>query len=137
VRGLAASGLGGLKAKDALTDLFTALGHDVPEAAASIGELCSAADCEKLTSLLGTLPFDVVTSGLQEVLLRPSPEVSDEVKVGVVSRLRALQTGEANRFLRAVQGRYPAHASARVKQAIDQAVTATAGSPTSKGDALP
>jgi HEAT repeat protein len=137
VRGLAASALGGLKAKETVADLFAALEHNVPEAAASIGEVCSAGECEKLASLLGVLPFDVVTSGLQEVLLRPPSDVSDDVKVSVVARLRALQTAEANRFLRAVQARYPARASQRVKRAIDEAISETNGSPGSKGDALP
>ena len=41
VRGLAATGLGSMKAKDAVGDLFVALDHKVAEAAASIGQLCS------------------------------------------------------------------------------------------------
>jgi HEAT repeat protein len=126
VRGLAATGLGLLRAKDAVGDLFRALDHNVPEAAASIGALCSAPDCEKLGKKLESLPFDVITSGLSEVLLRPAVEVDDETKIAILGRLRALATSEAGRFLREVQSRYPAHGSERVKRALNEAV---AGSP--------
>jgi hypothetical protein len=43
--------------------------------------------------------------------------------------VRELGTGEANRFLRDVQAKWPKNWSARVRQAIDQAVLATAASP--------
>ena len=129
VRGLSATALGDMRAKDAVPALFAALEHNVPEAAAAIGELCSDTDCERLASKIGHMPFDVVTSGLDEVLLRPPVDVKDEVKVKIVSRVREMGTAEANRFLKGVQTRWPTRASARVKQAIDQAVIATASSP--------
>jgi hypothetical protein len=131
VRGLAASGLGRLRAKEAVGDLFRALDHEVPEAAASIGALCSPQDCEKLAKKLESLPFDVITSGLGEVLVRPTAEVDDETKIAIVGRLRTLATGEAGRFLRGVQSRYPAHGSERVKRAIDEAVSASPSPPAS------
>ncbi|MGD0674600.1 MAG: HEAT repeat domain-containing protein [Polyangiaceae bacterium] len=133
VRGLSATGLGTLKAKDAVPELFAALERHVPEAAASIGELCAAPDCEHLASKLGTIPFDVVASGLDEVLLRPPGEVSDDVKVKIVDSLREVGTAEVNHFLKRVQARLPAHGWVRVKHAIDQTVLATAGSPGSDG----
>ena len=40
-----------------------------------------------------------------------------------------LGTGEANRFLKGVQGKWPKAWSQRVKQSIDQAVLATSASP--------
>jgi hypothetical protein len=129
VRGLAASGLGRLNAKDTVGELFGALEHNVPEAAASIGALCSPRECERLAKKLESLPFDIVTSGLSEVLVRPSADVNDETKLAIVARLRAMATGEVNRFLRGLQARYPARASARVKMAIDEAVAATLTSP--------
>ncbi|HSO40140.1 MAG TPA: HEAT repeat domain-containing protein, partial [Labilithrix sp.] len=64
VRGTAASGLGSLKAKDTVPELFIALDHRVNEAAASIGQLCNPEQCEQLAAKLGKLPFDVVTGGL-------------------------------------------------------------------------
>ena len=135
VRGLAATGLGSMKAKDTVGDLFVALDHKVAEAAASIGQLCAGNECDRLASKLGSVPFDVVTSGLDQVLFRPPSDVSDDIKVKIVGRVRELGTGEANRFLRSVQGKWPKTWSQRVKQAIDQAVLATSGSPgTSGGD---
>jgi hypothetical protein len=127
VRGMAATGLGTLKARESVADLFVALDHRVGEAAASIGQLCTPAECEQLTGKLGKVPFDVVTGGLDQVLFRPIAEVSDDDKVKIVGRVRELGTPEANKFLRDVQKRWPAAWSPRVKQAIDQGVLATGG----------
>jgi HEAT repeat protein len=129
VRGLSATALGEMRAKNAVPALFAALEHNVPEAAAAIGELCLDTDCERLAAKIGSMPFDVVTSGLDEVLLRPPPDVKDDVKVKIVGRVREMGTAEANHFLKGVQTRWPTRASQRVKQAIDQAVLATASSP--------
>jgi HEAT repeat protein len=133
VRGLAATGLGLMNAKEAVADLFVALDHNVPEAAASIGLLCAGNECDKLASRLGSIPFDVVTSGLDPVLFRPPTDVSDDLKVRVIGRLRELGTAGAHRFLSDVQAKWPATGSQRVKQSIDQAVLATAASPGSSG----
>lgn len=127
VRSVAASGLGALKAKDAVGDLFVALDHRINESAASIGQLCQAEQCDKLTDKLGKLPFDVIITGLDQILFRPSAEVNDDTKIKVVSRVRELGTMEANRFLREVQKRWKPGDSPRVRQAIDQAVLATSG----------
>ncbi len=127
VRGTAASGLGSLKSKDAVPELFVALDHRVNEAAASIGQLCNAEQCELLAAKLGKVPFDVITSGLDQVLFRPTAEVSDDAKLKIVGRIREQGTIEGNKFLRDVQKRWPAGSSPRVRQAIDQAVLATAG----------
>lgn len=127
VRGVAASGLGAIKAKDAVPDLFVALDHRVNEAAAAIGILCAGQQCEDLSSRLGKHPFDVVTSGLDQVIFRPAAEVPDDLKIKVIGHIRELGTMQANTFLKDVQKRWPANGSARVKQSIDQAVSATAG----------
>lgn len=132
VRGLSATGLGSMKAKDAVTDLFVALDHKVAEAAASIGQLCAGNECDRLAGKLGSVPFDVVTSGLDQVLFRPPTDVSDDVKVKIVGRVRELGTGEANKFLKDVQTKWPKTWSTRVKQSLDQAVLATAASPGSE-----
>lgn len=137
VRGMAATGLGSMKAKDAVGDLFVALDHKVPEAAASIGQLCTGDECDRLAGKLGSVSFDVVTGGLDQMLFRPPADVSDDMKIKVVGRLRELGTAESNRFLRDVQAKWPAKWSARVKQAIDQAVLATAASPGSAGGGSP
>lgn len=128
VRGTAASGLGAMKAKTTVGELFLALDHRVNEAAVSIGQLCNPEQCEKLASKLGKLSFDVVTGGLDQVLFRPAVEVSDDAKVKVLGRIREQGTIEGNKFLKEIQKRAVAPAfSARVRQAIDQAVLATAG----------
>jgi len=137
VRGLAATGLGTIKAKESVADLFLALDHRVSEAAASIGRLCVGGECEHLASKLGSVPFDVVTSGLEQALSRPPPDVTDDVKVKIVGRVRELGTGQANRFLRDVQSKWPKKGSGRVKQAIDQAVLATSASPGTTQEAAP
>lgn len=128
VRGASATGLGTLKAKEAVPDLFLALDHKTAEAAASIGQLCAPTECEQLSNKLGKLPFDIVTSGLDQVLFRPAGELTDDDRVKVLGRIRELGTQEANKYLKDVQGRWPKNGSARVKQVIDQAVLATAGS---------
>lgn len=128
VRGTAASGLGALRAKDAVPELFVALHHRVNEAAAAIGLLCDAGQCADLVNELGKLPFDVVTTGIEPLLLRPASEVGDDAKVKIIAMLRDLGTAESNKFLREMQGRAKEPAvSGKVKQAIDQAVTATSG----------
>jgi HEAT repeat protein len=127
VRGTAASGLGALKAKDSVPELFVALDHRVNEAAASIGQLCTMDQCEQLASKLGKVPFDVVTGGLDQVLFRPTADINDDAKVKVIGRIREQGTIEGNKFLRDVQKRWPSGQSPRVRQAIDQAVMATAG----------
>ena len=127
VRGAAATGLGALGAKDAMADLFLALDHNVSEAAQSIGQLCVGPECERLADKLGQLRFDVVMSGIDRALFRPVVEVSDDVKVKIVGRVRELGTAEAFKYLSAVQNKWPADWSRRVRQSIDQAVIATSG----------
>jgi HEAT repeat protein len=134
VRGGAATALGDLKAREAVADLFAALDHKVEEAAASIGQLCDPGDCERLAAKLGYVPFDVMTGGLDQILLRGTKDVDDDTKIKIVGRVRELGTGEANQFLKDVQTKWPAKSSPRVKQAIDQAVIATSSSP---GSAAP
>ena len=137
VRGVSATALGTLKAKEAVADLFVALEHKVDEAAASIGQLCAGAECDRLAGKLGSVPFDVVTGGLDEVMLRPATDVSDDLKLKIVGRVREVGTAEANRFLKEVQAKWPQRGSTRVKQSIDQAVLATTGSPGGPSEATP
>ena len=127
VRGTAASGLGAIKSKDAVPDLFMALDHRINEAAASIGQLCNADECDKLAGKLGSVSFEIITGGLDQVLFRQPKDVSDDTKVKIVGKLRELGTIESNKFLKDVQKRWPEAWKGRVKQAIDQAVLATAG----------
>jgi HEAT repeat protein len=137
VRGLSATGLGAMKAKDAIGDLFVALDHRVSEASGAIGQICVNSECEKLAAKLGSVPLSVVTTGLDHALLRTMPDVSDDTKVKIVGRVRELGTAEANRFLREVQTKSKKNGSPRVRLAIDQAVLATSGSPGGEGASSP
>jgi len=128
VRGVAASGLGTVKGREGLDDLFRALDHQVTEAAASIGELCTPEECEKLAGKTGVFGLDVMTSGFDQIMFRPVAEIPDEEKIKIVGRVRELGTQEANKYLRDLQGRWPANGSPKVKQALEQAVLATSGS---------
>jgi HEAT repeat protein len=127
VRSAAANGLGALKAREAIGDLFTALDHDVIDAAGSIGQVCGPEECERLANKLASLGLDVMTSAFDAILFRPASEMPDDEKIRIVERVRDLRTQEANKYLRDVQSRWPARDSARVRQAIEQAVAATAG----------
>ncbi len=124
IRGVAANGLGVLKAKDALPDLSVALDHGINEAAISIGLLCGPAECEALSTRLGKLPFDVVTGGLDQAMFRA--DLAEDSKIKILGKVRELGTAEANKYLRDAQKR-AGSLSPRLKQAIDQAVSATPG----------
>jgi len=128
VRGVAASGLGTIKGREAIDDLFRALDHQVTEAAASIGQLCTVDECEKLAAKTGVFGLDVMTSGFDQILFRPIVEIPDDEKLKIVGRVRELGTQEANKYLRDLQGRWPEKGSPRVRQALEQAVLATSGS---------
>ena len=127
VRGVAATGLGTLGAKDALPDLFKALAHSVPEAASSIGQLCEPSDCDKFADLTGKHQFDIMSSGFDQILFRAEKDMPDDQKIKVVGRIRELGTKEAGKYLADVKGRWPEGWSKRVKQAIEAAVKATGG----------
>jgi hypothetical protein len=127
VRGIGASGLGTLKDRAALSDLFVALDHRVEEAAASIGQLCNPDECEKFADKTGAVGLEVMTSGFDQILFRPTTEIPDDEKIRIVGRVRELGTQESNKYLRDVAARWPKGTSPRVKQAIDQAVLATGG----------
>lgn len=127
VRGVAASGLGALGVKESVADLFLALDRKVDEAAGAIGQLCNPEQCGQLLDRSGRIGLDVLSPGFDQILFRPTGEVSDEFKIKVVGRVREMGTVEVSRFLKDVQGRWPAKGSKKVKQAIDQAVIATEG----------
>jgi HEAT repeat protein len=122
VRDAAASGLGELGAKEAIPDLFQALDHNVAAAASAIGQMCSPDQCGELASRVGKLPFSIMMTGLEQVLFRPAPEVSDDYKVELIGRLRELGTPEARRFMQEVSERWPEDGSAKVRQALEAAV---------------
>jgi HEAT repeat protein len=122
LRGIAASGLGSLGAKDAVPDLFAVLPKEVPEAAGAIGSLCSADECQKFLGFLGKLPFDVMQSGFLPMLLRTGTDVPDGVKIGLIEQLRRMATPKASDVLSTALATYPANGSLKVKAALDAAI---------------
>jgi HEAT repeat protein len=126
VRGFAATGLGAAGATEALGELFTALDRGVPEAAASIGQLCAADDCKKLVARLGAIGFDVMTSGLDPMLFRATSLPEDQ-QVEIVVKVRSLGTKEAQSYLADVQKRWPKTGSKRVLIELELAASAIMG----------
>ena len=127
VRGTAATGLGALAARDALPDLFLAFDHGVTEAGASIGQLCKPEECEKFAERTGKVPFDVMSSGFDQILFRPPSEIPDDAKLLLVGRMRELGTPEVAKYLADVGERWPKEWSKKLKQVIDSAARAGGG----------
>jgi HEAT repeat protein len=121
-RAIAARGLGALGVRAAVPDLFSVLPKDVVEAAQSLGQLCVGAECEKLTDLLGKLRFEVMESAIVPLLLRPQADVSDDLKLKVIERLRRLATAPANQLLQTALAQFPPDGSPRVKQGLERAL---------------
>jgi HEAT repeat protein len=127
VRGTAATGLGEIGAKESIDDLFRAFDHGVAEAGAAIGQLCTPEQCEKFAERTGRVAFDVMETGFDQILFRPSSEISDDQKIRLVGRLRELATPEVGKYLADVSERWPKDWSKKVKQAIDSAAHAIGG----------
>lgn len=121
-RAIAARGLGELNVRAAVPELFSVLPKDVAEAAQSIGQLCTQAECEKFMDLLGRLRFEVMESGIVPLLLRPSADVSDTLKLKLVERLRRMATQPANQLLQTALAKFPADGSAKVKRGLERAL---------------
>jgi hypothetical protein len=132
LRGLAATGLGTLKAHEAVDDLFAVLPRGVPEAAAAIGELCRGPECRRFVELIGKLPFDVMDTGLSPILLRVGPEVGEAIQLDVVERVYRLATNDARELLRVTLEQFPESGSAKVKAALS---AVAAGRPLPKQEA--
>ena len=121
VRSLSARGLGELGAKEAVDDLMRALHHNVTEASAAIGQLCTGEQCTKFTALLGRRPLESLLGGLERILLRPASEVPDAVKLSLVEKLSNLRSPRVGEFFAAVSRQWPKGGSRKVKRAVDEA----------------
>ncbi len=129
VRGIGAAGIGTIGARKRVPLLFTALKNGTMEAASSIGQLCNPAECMQLLKLVGTLPFDILASGIEPILFRDAAELSDDTKVAIIESVRDVGTAEAHAFLKDIHGRWPAKNAPNVEKALAQALNATAQSP--------
>ncbi len=121
-RAIAARGLGELGVRAAVPELFTVLSKDVAEAAQALGLLCVAQECERLAGLLGKLRFEVMESAIVPLLLRPAADVSDELKLRVIERVRRMATAATNQLLQTALAKFPADGSPRVKQGLERAL---------------
>jgi HEAT repeat protein len=121
-RAIAARGLGVLGVRAAVPELLSVLPKDVPEAAESLGALCVGEECAKFLGLLGKLRFEVMESGMVPLLLRPQADVSDELKLKVIERLRRMATEPANKLLQTALAKFPADGSPAVKTALERAL---------------
>ncbi|HKY37956.1 MAG TPA: hypothetical protein VJN18_18570 [Polyangiaceae bacterium] len=121
-RSIAARGLGELNVRAAVPELLRVLPKDVAEAAQSLGVLCVGPECEKFIGLLGKLSFEVMESGMVPLLLRPQAEVTDELKIKLIERLRRMATQPANQLLQTALSKFPPDGSAAVKKALERAL---------------
>lgn len=122
VRAIAARGLGTLDVRAAVPELFSVLPKDVAEAAESLGKLCVGEECEKFMGLLGRLRFEVMESGMVPLLLRPQADVSDDIKLKLIERLRRMATKPANELLQTALTKFPADGSPAVKKGLERAL---------------
>ena len=124
VRGLAATLLGGTKSADAVPMLVVALDKGVNEAAVSIGQLCTAApgdkSCDVLLERMKSKPFDVISSGLGQMLARK--DISDDAKKKVITAVRELASQKAREFLVEIKASWPKDGSKAVLDALDKAI---------------
>jgi hypothetical protein len=125
VHALAATHLGTLKSPEAIPDLVIALDKGVNEAASSIGMLCDAKSCEVLLERLATKPFDVISSGIQQVMARAA--VGDDVKKKFIAAVQKLQTKKARDFLQELRQAWPKGGSKAVETALDDAIKSLEG----------
>ncbi|APR83563.1 Hypothetical protein A7982_08912 [Minicystis rosea] len=128
LRGIAATGLGAIGAREAVPDLLLALDRDVPEASAAVGRLCGPEACKRFAERIGRLGIEVMSKGIDAILLRES-ELPEDLLIGVVSSVRELGTPEARRYLAETVARFPASGSKRVKQALEGIVEARGAKP--------
>jgi HEAT repeat protein len=129
VRGLAATGLGALRAREAVPDLVLALERRVPEAAVALGRSCEGAACDGLLAHTGTVPFSIIGPGLEALVLRPAAEVDEPRKLRVVSAVRELGTHEGHELLKRLAAALGNNASPALSQALREAIAATEASP--------
>jgi hypothetical protein len=124
VRGIAATGLGTLGAKEAVDDLFNVLSHDTHEAALSIALLCTPEQCDRLMALVGMLKFEVLEGAFVPLLLRPASALPDANKLKYIDRLRRLATRPAAAVLQTTLARLQKDESPALRAALQAALKA-------------
>lgn len=127
VRGICAGGLGELGARDALPDLILAFERNIGEAATAIGQVCDPTRCKEFSERLGKAPFALVTSGIEQILFRPTQEIPEQLKVEIITHLAALRTNEVHRYLAELRQRWPDEWGEPLRKALDRAIKETGG----------
>jgi HEAT repeat protein len=120
VHSMAATYLGTTKSADAVPDLVLALDKGVTAAASSIGMLCDDKTCDALLERMKSKPFDVISSGLEQVLARK--EIKDDYKKKVITQVRELASQKAREFLQSVRQAWPPNGSKAIADALDKAI---------------
>lgn len=119
VRAAAATGLGDLKASEALDKLFQAQDRGVAEASVAIGKVVSARDVPRLLEYLGRTPLRTLAPALKAIIARN--DVEESARLQVVARLSELATREVKAFLKEVLDAYGTTLPARVRSALSTA----------------
>jgi hypothetical protein len=89
----------------------------VNEAAVAIGKLCSDDDCDMLITRLRKAPLDLMTSGLDAILFRPSP-LTERALIKIIGQIHDLGTPDADKYLSDALRRWPASGSPLVKRSL-------------------
>lgn len=122
LREACATALGELADPTAVPDLLVALDRGITAAALSIGKLCGDDACDKLVGRLGKVPFEAMSEGLVEAIVRSDGRVSADTKVSLIASVANLRTPEAKASLRGALSRFPEKGDAKVKSALNSAI---------------
>lgn len=120
VRAAAATGLGEIKGRGALTELFLALDRGILEASSTLGQIVAPSEVPRLLGYVGRLPFGTLTVAFEKILERR--DLNDRVKLEVVTRVAELATRDVRAFFERLDGAWPAAAGPTVKRAVRDAI---------------
>jgi HEAT repeat protein len=122
LREACATALGDLADPSAVPDLLVALDRGITAAALSIGKLCGDDACGKFVERLGKVPFEAMSEGLVEAIVRTDGRVSADTKVSLIASVANLRTPEAKASLRGALSRFPEKGDAKVKGALNSVI---------------
>ena len=121
VREAAAEGLGELGAKESTDRLFLAFDRNVVNAGKALGRVVKDDQVPRLLAYFGRVPLTTLTPVLDALLTRR--DLSESTKLSVIAQLVELATAEARGYLEGLSQRLPGDTPARVRRAIDDAVS--------------
>jgi hypothetical protein len=121
VREAAAEGLGELGATSAIDRLFLAFDRNVVSAGRALGRVAKDEHVPRLLAYLGRLPLTTLTPVFDALLTRR--DLSEQAKLSVITQLQEVATAEARGYLEGLAQRLPGDTPARIRRAIDDAVS--------------